>query len=118
MLRPFVLALALMPALPARAAVSYLTAEMDAALMEGIDNIYRMRFEAAEAAASRAMAINPDHPHAYMGLAGVAWTRYVYGTDQGDPALLDEFEKRTKKPSRWETAGSKTTATMPRRAWF
>jgi tetratricopeptide (TPR) repeat protein len=75
----------------------YITPEMDKYLMDGIDDIYRMRFDSAEANAKKAIELNPAHPHAYMGLAGVAWTRYVYETDQGDDSLIDEFEKRTKK---------------------
>ena len=83
---------------PARAAESrYITPEMDKDIMEGVDDIYRMRFDAAEDAARRAIAIDPEEPHAYIGLAGAAWTKYVYGTDQGDESLIKEFEKRTEK---------------------
>lgn len=81
---------------PARAR-GYITEEMDYWLMKGVDDIYRMRFDDAEAAARKAMALNPAHPHAYLGLAGVAWTRYVYGTDQSDPSLMSLFEQRTKQ---------------------
>src|SRR5438270_12475350 len=97
-------ALALTPALAQRAPLAtpsrvtpYITEEMDYWLMKGVEDIYRMRFDEAEAAANKAVELNPAHPHAYMGLAGVAWTRYVYGTDQGDPALMDVFAERTKK---------------------
>lgn len=71
--------------------------EMQAHLLEGVDSIYRMQFDRAEAAAKRAIAINPEHPHAYMGLAGVAWTRYVYESDQSDPKLIDAFAERTRE---------------------
>ncbi|MBI3551697.1 MAG: tetratricopeptide repeat protein [Elusimicrobia bacterium] len=67
--------------------------EMDHWLMKGIDDIYRMRFDDAEADARKVIALNPAHPHGYMGLAGVAWTRYVYESDQSDPSLLVPFEK-------------------------
>jgi tetratricopeptide (TPR) repeat protein len=73
----------------------YITLEMDTWLMKGIDDIYRMRFDDAEAAALKANALNPEHPHPYLGLAGVTWTRYVYGADQDDPKLLAEFQRRT-----------------------
>lgn len=74
-----------------------LTPELDKPLITGIDDIYRMRFDDAEQEAQRAIAIEPGDPHAYLGLAGVAWTRYVYETDQGDDHWIDEYEKRTAK---------------------
>lgn len=89
---------------PARLALSdppraskYIPEPMDELLMEGVDDIYRMRFDEAEAAANKVIAMNPLHPNAYLGLAGVVWTRYVYGTDQGDPALMDVFRQRIDK---------------------
>ncbi len=85
-------------ACPARAwSTPYITPELDHWLTEGIDDIYQMRFDEAETAARKAIALAPDEPHAYMGLAGVDWTRYVYGTDQGDPRLLDSFARRTQQ---------------------
>ena len=74
-----------------------LVPELDKPLIAGIDDIYRMRFDDAEAEARRAIAVDPADPHAYLGLAGVAWTRYVYETDQGDDRWIDEYEKRTAK---------------------
>lgn len=71
--------------------------EIDVPLMEGVDDIYRMKFDRAEEGARKIIASNPDHPNAYMGLAGVSWTRYVYETDQGDDKLIDQFEQRTNK---------------------
>ena len=75
----------------------YITPEMDKHLLAGIDNLYQMRFREAEAEANQAIALNPEHPHAYLGLAGVAWTEYVYGQNQDDPKLMAEFERRTYK---------------------
>lgn len=71
--------------------------ELDKSLITGIDDVYRMRFDDAEAETAKAIAIAPDDPHAYLGLAGVAWTRYVYETDQGDDHWIDEYERRTAK---------------------
>lgn len=81
----------------ARAADHYITPELDSYLMQGIDGIYNMDFDRAEAAARKAVALNPEHPNAYMGLAGILWTRYVYGTDQTDQALLVPFDRAIKK---------------------
>ncbi len=78
-------------------ASKYISEEMDYWLMKGVDDIYRMRFDEAEAAARKAIALDPAHPNAYMGLAGVTWTKYVYGTDQGDPKLLDLFGQQIKQ---------------------
>lgn len=75
-------------------ATKHVSAEMDALLIRGVDEIYRMRWDDAENSAREAMKLDPAHPFAYMGLAGVAWTKYVYGTDQGDPSLLDVFDQR------------------------
>jgi tetratricopeptide (TPR) repeat protein len=75
----------------------YITPEMDKHLVAGIDNLYRMRFREAEDEANQAIALKPEHPHAYLGLAGVAWTEYVYGQNQDDPRLMAEFEKRALK---------------------
>src|SRR5437016_3619378 len=74
-----------------------ITPEMDKWLVAGIDDIYRMKFDQAEEAARKAIALNPAHPHAYMGLAGVAWTRYVYESDQSDASLLTSFGERSKE---------------------
>jgi tetratricopeptide (TPR) repeat protein len=95
-----VLLLAAAPALAQKPASmgpdpNIISPEMDHWLMEGIDNIYRMNFDEAEADARRAIALNPAQPNAYMGLAGVAWTRYVYDSDQNDDALLKTYEQRT-----------------------
>lgn len=85
--------------LPARAGYvpsisKYSTPEMDRWLMQGIDDIYAMRFDDAEAAARRVIALSPEHPHAYLGLAGVTLTRYVYETDKSDETLVTPFDKR------------------------
>src|SRR5579883_3418802 len=78
-------------------ASGYITAEMDRWLMQGIDDIYRMRFEEAASDARAAMALNPEHPNPYLGLAGILWTRYVYETDQGDDSLIAEFARKTQE---------------------
>src|SRR5262249_43305976 len=72
----------------------YISSEMDSYLMAGIDDIYRMRFDEAEQNARKAISIDPEEPHAYLGLAGISWTRYVYETDQGDERYEAEYEKR------------------------
>ncbi len=79
---------------PASAAPSSMTPEMDRLVMSGVDNIYRMDFDAAEAAAKAAMALNPDYPHAYLGDAATDFIRYIYGPQQPDDRLVKEFERK------------------------
>lgn len=67
--------------------------EADAALLEGIDGVFRMDFDEADAAYRRAMAAMGGHPYPYLGLVGSLMTRYIYGTEQSDPALLERFFK-------------------------
>lgn len=76
---------------------SLISPELDKWIMEGVDDVYRMRFDEAEEDCRKAIEINPEHPHPYLILAGTAWTRFVYGTDQGDDSLIPVFEERTKK---------------------
>lgn len=83
-------------AAPASAArPSTLTPEMDRLVLAGIDGIYRMDFDAADAAAREAMALNPDYPHAYLGAAATDFIRYIYGPPQTDDRLVQSFEKKT-----------------------
>ncbi len=81
----------LLAALPA-AASSSMTPEMDRLLMDGIDAIYRMDFAAAQAAALKATALNPDYPHPYLGEAMIDFIRYSYGTERSDASLTKSFE--------------------------
>jgi tetratricopeptide (TPR) repeat protein len=88
----------LLAALPAAAFQDpHITPEMDKHLLAGIDGIYNMRFDEAEAAARKAIELNPEHPNAYMGLAGILWTKYVYGTDQTDQSLIKPFDEAIEK---------------------
>jgi tetratricopeptide (TPR) repeat protein len=80
---------------PASAArPSTLTPEMDRLVMAGVDAIYRMDFDAADAAAKRAMALDPDYPHAYLGAAATDFIRYVYGPHQSDETLTKSFDAK------------------------
>ena len=82
-------------AAPALARPSSLTPEMDKLVMEGIDSIYRMDFDAADAAAKKATALDPDYPHAYLGAAATGFIRYIYGPERSDDALVKSFEAKT-----------------------
>ncbi len=80
------------PAYPARSSVA---PEMDKLVMAGIDGIYRMDFDAADAAARAAMALDPSYPHAYLGAAATDFIRYIYGPAQSDDRLVKSFEAKT-----------------------
>lgn len=84
-------------AAPAFASPSSLTPEMDKLVMDGVDSIYRMEFDAADEAARKAMALNPDYPHAYLGAAATDFIRYIYGPQRSDDALVLSFEAKTDK---------------------
>jgi tetratricopeptide (TPR) repeat protein len=84
-------------AMPASARASSVTPAMDRLLVEGVDAIYRMDFDAADDAARRAIALQPDYPHAYLGAAATDFIRYMYGSEQSDPSLLPSFERKAQK---------------------
>jgi tetratricopeptide (TPR) repeat protein len=79
---------------PAAARQTSITPEMDKLLMAGVDDIYMMRFGAAREDMAKAVALNPAYPHPYFGRAAIDLVSFIYGTDQGDPALLKSFEAK------------------------
>ena len=81
-------------AAPASARRSSVTPEMDKLVTAGLDGIYRMDFDAADAAARAAMALDPGYPQAYLGAAATDFIRYVYGPAPTDDRLLKSFEKK------------------------
>ncbi|MBI3564440.1 MAG: hypothetical protein HY079_04500 [Elusimicrobia bacterium] len=85
---------AVLLAAPAAAAASSMTPEMDKLIMEGIDSIYRMDFDAADAAAAKAIALNPAYPHPYLGQAATDFIRWAYGPKQSDDSLVKSFEAK------------------------
>ena len=86
--------------LPPLFAENRLTPEMDLRIRAAMDAIIRMDFERAEAELHSLQALDPDHPYSYFGLAGVAWVRYVHGTEQADPSLLGTIEERIEESFR------------------
>ena len=90
--RQLLLLLAL--AAPAAARQSSVTPDMDRLLIEGLDAVYRMDFDAADAAAERAIALDPDYPYAYFGRAATDLIRYAYGSEQSDDALTKSFAEK------------------------
>lgn len=81
---------------PAGAAFeSALSPEMHRHVQAGLDAIYTMDFSAAEAQARKLIELKPEHPQGSFALASVAWTRYVYDTEESDPSLIDPYEKKT-----------------------
>jgi tetratricopeptide (TPR) repeat protein len=87
-----VIFLALSLALLARPAAA-ISPEADRALLEGVDDIFRMEFDKAEEQAKLAIQLEPEHPAGRFLQAGIAWTRFVYETDQSDLGRLPIFEK-------------------------
>lgn len=81
-------------AAPAAARKTSVTPEMDKLLMAGVDDIYMMRFSAAEEDMRQAVALDPSYPHAYFGRAAIDLITFIYGEKQGDPALLKSFEAK------------------------
>jgi len=71
--------------------------EMDRHLQGALDSLYCMQFSSAEAQVKLAMAVEPEHPYGPFGLAAVSMIKYVYGTEQSDPALLAAFTKQTEE---------------------
>ena len=88
--------LSLLPLFP-RPAAAGIQPEADRKLGEGLDCLFRMQYAEAEAAVAEAMRADPEHPYPRLGLAAVAWTRYIYETEQSDPALLAPLEGRIKE---------------------
>ena len=78
----------------AAAGPATMTPEMDRLLLEGIDAIYRMDFKAAQSAATKAIALNPDYPHPYVGEAIIDFIRYSYETERSDTSLTKSFESK------------------------
>ena len=76
----------------ARRTASSITPEMDKLLMEGVDAIYQMDFSAADKAAEKAIALDPEFPHPYLGQAANDLIRFSYGSEQSDPKLVKSFE--------------------------
>ncbi len=89
------LILAALLAAPAAARTTSVTPEMDKLVVAGIDAIYRMDFDAADAAARAAKELDPKYPHAYLGAAATDFIRYIYGPEQTDDHLVKSFEAKT-----------------------
>jgi tetratricopeptide (TPR) repeat protein len=76
------------------AGATSVTPEMDKLVMEGIDALYRMDFDAADRAAEKAIALQPDYPHAHMGAAATSLMRFIYGSEASDPAKLAGYQEK------------------------
>jgi len=96
--RQFVIAFALLAsAAHAEARRTSVTPEMDRLVLAGIDSIYRMDFDAADAAARQAMTLDPAYPHPYLGAAATEFIRYVYGPRQSDENIVKSFRAKVTK---------------------
>lgn len=85
----------LLLAAPAAARKTSVTPDLDALLHEGIDAVYMMDFDAADAAMAKAVALDPAYPSAYLGRVAIDLVRFAYASDQSDPALIKDFEAKT-----------------------
>lgn len=85
----------LLLAAPAAARQTSVTPEMDKLLREGIDAIYRMKFAEADAVLAKAVELDPEYPHAYLGMAATDLIRFAYGTEQADAGLIASYEAKT-----------------------
>lgn len=83
-----------------------ITPEMDRELMLGLDSVYGMDFNAADASMQRLIALAPEHPYGHFGYAAAALTRYLYDTEETDQGLLPIFDERV------------AAATVKAKAWL
>ncbi|HVE12016.1 MAG TPA: hypothetical protein VNI01_01360 [Elusimicrobiota bacterium] len=90
------LAALLSAASPAGAHTSRITPAMDQLIRAGIDDIYRMQFDRAEADFRKLLELAPGHPFGSFGLCSAAWAKFVYGADENDPAISADFERRVR----------------------
>jgi tetratricopeptide (TPR) repeat protein len=67
---------------------------MDRLIVEGLDAVYRMDFSAADEASRKAIALNPEYPHAYLGQAATDFIRWDYGSEQSDDSLTKTFDAK------------------------
>lgn len=79
------------------AAATSVTPEMDKLVLEGIDALYRMDFDAADHAAAKAIALQPESPHAHMGAAATELMRFIYGSEASDPSKLKNYQPKVDK---------------------
>lgn len=94
--------------LAAPVGASSVTPEMDKLLLEGIDALYRMDFPAADLAAQKAFALQPDYPHPYLGAAATELIRFTYGAEASDPTKVAAFESKVDKAAQVAQAWLKT----------
>jgi len=85
----------LLLAAPAAARKTSVSPEMDKLLRESIDAIYKMDFDGADKVLDKAIALEPDYPHAYLGRAANDLIRFAYGVEEDDPALIKTFQAKT-----------------------
>lgn len=90
-----------------------MTPEMDRLLLAGIDDIYRMDFAAADESSTKAIALDPAYPHAYLGQAANDLIRFCYVTDQMDAELIKSFEAKVARTITVASAWLKTHPNDP-----
>lgn len=88
---PFALLLALAACvLPAAASAQWLgDSASEARTAAGIDHIYNLRFDSAQAEFQGVLSVHPDHPAGHFFLAAVEWWRIM--ADLGDTRHDDKF---------------------------
>ncbi len=67
--------------------------EVEAHILASINSIWAMNFDESQAHLEKAKLVEPEYPYIYFGQANLSWLRYVYVSQQTDPALKKKFEK-------------------------
>lgn len=83
---------ALVWGLPARAEIKLPPDVMQYA-SEGINGVYSLDFDTAQANIQKVFDLYPDHPFAHFGNAMIAWSRYEYEYETSDDKQRRVFEK-------------------------
>ncbi|MBI5622190.1 MAG: hypothetical protein HY924_00280 [Elusimicrobia bacterium] len=78
-------------------ASSGVSPEMERALLQSLDDIFRMDFDAADRDTKRVMELNPEHPYGYLAVSVVTLMRYLYDTEQTDQSLIKPFTEQVKR---------------------
>ena len=66
---------------------------LDRRIIQGIDDVFSMEFDASAKQYDLAIEEFPEHPYGYFGKAATEWLRYMYATEQSQTGFVKVFEK-------------------------